>query len=77
MIFLLWAIVLILPSPLRDIGVMAALVWAPVNLFMTLRGVYRSNVFGALLKTGIVWVTAQLAFLSLLLGLLWLGLSQI
>ena len=76
-IFLLWAVVMILPAPVRDIGVLVALLWAPVNLFMTLRGVYGSNVFGALLKTTIVWFSAQLAFVFLLAGLLWLGLSQI
>lgn len=76
-IFLLWAIVLILPAPVKDVAVLAALIWAPVSLFQTLRGVYGSSVFGALLKTFIVGTTTQVAFLTLLIGLLWLGLSQI
>jgi len=76
-IFLLWAVVLILPRQVSEIGVLVALLWAPVNLFQTLRGVYGSNIFGAVLKTGVVWVTTQMAFVLLLLGLLWLGLSQI
>lgn len=76
-VFLLWALVFVLPKPVKDIAILAALIWAPVNLFATLRGVYGSSVFGAVVKTGFVWFTTQTAFLLLLLGLLWLGLSQI
>ena len=75
--FLSWAIALVLPSPLKGWAVFLAILWSPVNLFMTLRGAYGSGIFSAVLKTGFLWVTTIFLFAFLILGLMAIGFTQI
>jgi len=50
--------------------------WIPINLFQTLRGGYGSSIFGALIKTFIVWMISVTSFGFLVLGLMLFTLSQ-
>ena len=52
-------------------------VWTPVNLFQTLRGAYGSSIFGAGLKTLVVWVTTVVSFSVLTTGLILFSLTQL
>lgn len=74
--FLLWALVFILPRPLIGAALTIVMLWAPVNLFQTLRGGYGSTIIGALFKTSIVWFSSITAFATMLSGLLLFTLSQ-
>jgi len=51
--------------------------WAPINMFQTLRGAYGSSIFGAVLKTLIVWTIIGFSFLILVTGLLTLAVAQL
>jgi hypothetical protein len=51
------------------------LVLAPVHLFVHMRGTYGTGVFGTLLRMTLLFVGSAVAFLLLILGLLWVGLS--
>lgn len=75
--FLSFAIALIMPGPVRGWALTIAILWSPVNLFMTLRGAYGSGVFSALVKTSFLWVATICLFLFLVIGLLFVGLYQI
>jgi hypothetical protein len=75
--FLANAVGLILPPPLMFYWLGLVAIWTPINLFQTLRGAYGSSIFGATLKTLIVWATSVFAFLALLIGLLVFTLTQL
>ena len=55
----------------------AVALWAPVNLFQTLRGGYGSSLIGAAFKTFVVWNTALFWFGALTLALMIFTLTQI
>nr|WP_295111332.1 DUF3667 domain-containing protein [uncultured Caulobacter sp.] len=74
--FLTWAVAFVLPHALMKSAITIVMLWAPINLFQTLRGGYGSSLFGALLKTLIVWFTSVTAFGVLVLGLMLFTLSQ-
>ncbi len=75
--FLANALGLVLPSAVQGgyFGLLS--LWVPINLFQTLRGGYGSSIFGALLKTFIVWTMSAAAFGILVVGLMVFTLSQI
>jgi hypothetical protein len=75
-VFLISALAWILPQPARGWAVLAASIWAPVNLYQTLRGAYGSGRFGAVVKTGLLWTTTLMLFGVLMLGLMALALAQ-
>ncbi len=52
-------------------------IWAPINMFQTLRGAYGSSILGALLKTLIIWIIIGLSFLILLSALLTFAVAQL
>jgi hypothetical protein len=54
-----------------------ATLWTPINLFQTLRGAYGTGWVMALLRTFIVWITAVVWFLILVIGLMVFVLTQI
>jgi hypothetical protein len=54
-----------------------ALVWTPVNLFMTLRGAYGSSRLSSAVKALFLWVTTVTVFGLLLTGLMFLALVKI
>jgi hypothetical protein len=74
--FLANALGLVLPHALQPsyFGILS--LWVPINLFQTLRGGYGSSIFGALLKTFIVWIMSVTAFGILVAGLMVFTLSQ-
>ncbi|ATQ42630.1 DUF3667 domain-containing protein [Caulobacter mirabilis] len=75
--FLSFAIALLLPAPVKSWALLAATIWSPVNLFMTLRGAYGSGVVSALVKTSVLWVATICLFLFLVVGLMAIGFYQI
>lgn len=74
--FLANALGLILPHAVQAsyFGILS--IWVPINLFQTLRGGYGSSIFGALLKTFIVWILSVMAFGILVVGLMVFTLYQ-
>ncbi len=68
-IFLTNAIVLALPQSIMAWGFGILTVWTPVNIFMTLRGAYGSGIFGAIVKTLMLWFTTTISFVFLLAGI--------
>jgi len=74
--FLIYAILFVLPGALVPWFLAIVQIWAPINLFQTLRGGYGSSVFGALLKTFIVWMISMTSFGLLVGGLMVFTLSQ-
>lgn len=75
--FLTNALGLVLPDPVRKWWFLLLMVWTPINLFQTLRGAYGSSVFGAIVKTLIVWWSTMASFVLLLSVLLVFALAQI
>ena len=75
--FLLWAGVWVLPQPFQGIAFLPALLWTPINLFLTLRGAYGSSVLGAGLKALFLWCSTLVVFSLLIVGLLVIALGQI
>jgi hypothetical protein len=75
--FLIWAIVWSAPSPVRGLLFLAALIWTPVNLFMTLRGAYGSSRLSSAVKALFLWTATVSIFSLLLTGLLVLALVKI
>lgn len=75
--FLLSAAVMVLPLDWMGWAAAAGALWIPVNLFQTLRGAYGSSVFGALIKTLFVWVSASVSFFILLCALMVFALYQL
>jgi hypothetical protein len=74
--FLIYAILFVLPGAMVPWFLGIVQLWAPINLFQTLRGGYGSSVFGALLKTVIVWMISMTSFGLLVGGLMVFTLSQ-
>jgi len=75
-VFLISALAWILPEPARGWAVLIASLWAPVNLYQTLRGAYGSSRTGAVVKTGILWTSTLFLFGVLMLGLMALALAE-
>ena len=74
--FLIYALCMVLPMKAWAAAFTIAGLWVPINLFQTLRGGYGSRIFGALVKTWIVWTIGVTSFGFLLLGLMLFTLSQ-
>lgn len=74
--FLIYALCMVLPMKAWPAAFTVAGLWVPINLFQTLRGGYGSRIFGALVKTWIVWTIGVTSFGFLLLGLMLFTLSQ-
>ena len=75
-VFLISALAWVLPEPARGWAVLVASIWAPINLYQTLRGAYGSGRFGAVVKTGLLWTSTLFLFGVLMLGLMALALAQ-
>ena len=75
--FLIWALVYIVPDPVRGVLMLIATIWTPINLFMTLRGAYGSSIAGAVGKTGVLWIVTLFLFLALLMGVVVLALGSV
>jgi hypothetical protein len=75
--FLTNALGFVLPEAVRGYWFFLLIFWTPVNIFMTLRGAYGSGIFGALIKTLILWWTTMVSFAFLLLWLSWLAATAI
>ncbi len=76
-LFLGLALAMVLPSGFAGPFMGVFTVWVPVNIFMTLRGAYGSSVFGAVVKTLLLWISSFVAFGLMILTLLAVGLTQI
>ena len=74
--FLVWAVVWILPEPVRGVVLIGATFWTPLNLYLILRGAYGSSIVGAVGKALFLWVSTMTLFATLLVGLLVLALNQ-
>lgn len=75
-VFLLWAFTWIMPDPVRGWMLLVASIWAPINLFQTLRGAYGSGVAGAVVKTAFLWTASLTVFGLMMFGLMALALAQ-
>ncbi|HEV2530382.1 DUF3667 domain-containing protein [Phenylobacterium sp.] len=75
-VFLISALAWILPEPARGWAVLVASIWAPINLYQTLRGGYGSGRLGAVVKTGLLWTSTLFLFGVLMVGLMTLALAQ-
>ena len=76
-VFLLTGLAWLPLGPLHNTAIFVAALWVPVNLYRLLRGAYGSSVPGALARTAWLWLSTQIVFLTLVLGLLLLGLEQL
>ncbi len=75
--FLIWAIVWLTPSPIKGLLFLPAMIWTPINLFMTLRGAYGSSRLSSAVKAMFLWVATMTVFGLLLTGLIILALNKI
>jgi hypothetical protein len=75
-VFLISAAAWIIPDPVRGWAVLAASIWAPINLFQTLRGAYGSKWYTAVIKTFFLWTSTLFLFSVLMLGLMALALAE-
>ncbi len=69
------ALRLLLPDSLDLLWTNLLAVWTLVNVFLTLRGAYGSSIFGAILKSIILWVMAFIGFVTVLTGVLLVSLT--
>jgi len=74
--FLVYAVCMVLPRSAWPAAFGIAGLWGPINLFQTMRGGYGSSIFGALLKTWVVWTIGVTSFGVLMVGLMVFTLSQ-
>ena len=74
--FLTNAIGMVLPHAAQGPYFAFLAIWTPINLFQTLRGGYGSSIFGAVVKTLVVWLFSVTAFGVLVGGLMLFTLSQ-
>jgi Protein of unknown function (DUF3667) len=75
--FLIFAVAWIVPSAAQEWAMTAAILWSPVNLYMTLRGAYGSGVPGAIVKSAFLWVSTLVFSGALVAGLLLFALREI
>jgi len=75
-VFLISALAWIVPEPVRAWTVTAASIWAPINLYQTLRGAYGSKWYTAAIKTGFLWTSTLFLFTVLMVGLMTLALAE-
>lgn len=75
-VFLISALAWIMPEPAQGWAILVASLWAPINLYQTLRGAYGSGRLGAVVKTGFLWTSTLFLFSVLMVGLLTLALAQ-
>jgi hypothetical protein len=75
--FLTNAVGLVMPARAMPFIFGLLAIWAPINMFQTLRGAYGSSILGAILKTLIIWMIIGLSFLILLTVLLTLAITQL
>ncbi|WP_250627198.1 DUF3667 domain-containing protein [Pinirhizobacter soli] len=74
-VFLVTGLAWLAPGPLRGAAIFGAAVWVPVNLHGLLRGAYGSGFAGALTRTIGLWLSTQIVFIVLVVGLLAFGLQ--
>jgi len=74
--FLIFALAWLPPDPVRGWAMDIAVLWTPVNLFMTLRGAYGSGIFAAAIKTMFLWISTLTLFGLLVAGLMVLALAE-
>lgn len=75
-VFLVSALAWIIPDPVRGWAVMAASLWAPINLYQTLRGAYGSRRWTSVIKTLFLWCSTLTLFSILMVGLMGLALAE-
>lgn len=76
-VFLITGLAWLPLGSLHQTAIAVASLWVPVNLYRLLRGAYGSSVAGALARAAWLWLSTQLVFIVLVLGLLLLGLEQL
>ena len=76
-LFLTNALMLAVPDVAGGYISLILIVWTPVNMFMTLRGAYRSSIAGAILKTVILWTVATFAFVLLVIGVAYVAMVSL
>jgi hypothetical protein len=76
-VFLIFGLAWLAPGPARPALVDAAALWVPINLYGLLRGAYGDGRAGAVARTLWLWLTTQVIFVILVVGLLFLGLEQL
>ncbi len=76
-LFLTNALALAMPGQWGGYLALVLMFWTPVNIFMTLRGGYGSSIFGAVLKTLILWFLATMSFTILLLGVVYVAMTSL
>ncbi len=69
------ALRLLLPDSLDAVWAGLLAIWTLVNLFLTLRGAYGSSIPGAIVKSLILWAVSGLAFVALLVGVMFISLT--
>ncbi|MEI9904380.1 MAG: DUF3667 domain-containing protein [Asticcacaulis sp.] len=69
------ALRLLLPDSLDAVWAGLLAIWTLANLFLTLRGAYGSSVFGAIVKSVILWAVSGMAFVALLVGVMFISLT--
>ena len=74
--FLIFALAWLPPDPVRGWAMQIAILWTPVNLFMTLRGAYGSGILASGAKTVFLWVSTLTLFGLLVAGLMVLALAE-
>jgi len=74
-VFLITGLAWLAPGPLRGAAIFGAAMWVPINLYGLLRGAYGSGVAGALTRTIGLWISTQIVFIVLVVGLLAFGLQ--
>jgi hypothetical protein len=74
--FLISALALILPEPVRSWAVPLASLWVPINLYQILRGAYGSRWWSAAIKALFLWVATLTLFSFLMVGLMTLALAE-
>lgn len=76
-VFLITGLAWLLPDPLRGVSIAGAAAWVPINLYMLLRGAYGSGAAAALARTVCLWLSTQIVFVILVMGLLVFGLQRL
>ena len=69
------ALRLVLPGSLDKLWAGLLAIWTLANLFLTLRGAYGSSIPGAIIKSLILWTMTGIAFLTLLVGVMFISLT--